>query len=161
MKQRLAMAVFTATLCLSATGQAKEIPFGEDFGGWKFTQEEDHGFVNCRAHYDNSGSGHFIMAMRTNGDGYVSINTPKGLSGTYPDGKLIFGSGEMDVEAKVYGPRLLFTHMTEQDLSDLMGDEGRFTWVIPSRNLSGKVDVGGDIVGEALARVSVCVEENK
>lgn len=78
------MTVFAATLCLSMTSQAKEKPFGEDFGGWKFTQEEEKsGLVNCRAHYDESGSGHFIIATRTNDVGYVSIDTPKGMNGSY------------------------------------------------------------------------------
>jgi hypothetical protein len=159
MKQRLALAVFAATLCLSATSHAEGVPFGEGFGGWTFDQEDEKGgLVNCRAHYDGSGSGHFIIAMRTNDVGYVSISTPKGLKGQDTEARLIYGSDDVGVDAKVYGPRLVFSPMNDMFLSTLMA-EGNFGWEAFGR--SGVVDVGSDMVGEALARLAMCVEENK
>lgn len=161
MKQGLAIAVFAAISCLSITSQAKETSFGKAFGGWTFTQEkENDGLVNCRAHYDGSGSGHFIIATRTNDVGYVSIDTPKRLTGTYSDGLLTSGFNQRGVQATVFGKRLVFGTMSESELSDLMG-EGYFKWEIPSRKLSGEVDVGTEMIGEVLARLSMCVAENK
>lgn len=158
MKQRLAFAVFAATLCLSGTSQANKL-FAE-VGAWQVSQDkEQDGLTACRAHYDApSGSGHFIMAVRTNDVGYVSIDTPKGLTGEDTDALLSFGSSHMSVTATVYGKRLVFGEMGIDDINNLMS-EGNFKWEAFDR--SGTVDVGSDMVGEAVAGLERCVEESK
>lgn len=155
----------TAALALALTigggvaAAAKQEPFGANIGGWWFTSEyEKPGMVNCRAHLRFK-SGHLaIMAMRTNDEAYVSVNAGK-VKGSYPNSWLQLANDAIPVLAKVYGDRLVFAPLTEEQLR-MIADQGGYTWT-----LADKADTTATVTlpesGLAVERLIECVRSNQ
>jgi hypothetical protein len=138
-------------------GAAQE-PFGPNIGGWTFTQDaEPDGLVNCRGHLKQGKVLH-IMAMRTNGEAYVSLNAGR-VKGTYPDSWLQLANDALPVLAKTYGDRLVFAPLSEEQLV-MIGEQGGYTWQVADKaDSTGSVNLG-PLAIDAANRIIECVGAN-
>lgn len=137
---------------------AEEMPFGNGFAGWTFTQaDEANGVVNCRAHRKADGQ-HYIIAYRTNQDnaGYFSMSAKGIKKGKYPSQMTFSGEVIIDVTAQSDGNRV-WAPLGDPDLEKVAAD-GAFVFHVGQL---GAIDVDlGTRAGDAYKRVLECVQES-
>jgi hypothetical protein len=137
---------------------AVQDPFGPNIGGWWFTQEaEANGLTNCRGHL-KQGKLLYIMAMRTNGEAYVSVTAGR-VKGTYPESWLQLANDALPVLAKTFGDRLVFAPLTGEQLY-MIAEQGGYTWQITDKaDTTGTVNLGAQAI-DAADRIIECISAN-
>lgn len=140
----------------TSTALAEEEPWGGNVSGWRFTQADEAGGINCRAI-----QGQYLIARRNSGRTYVSVPAPAGLpKGWYREGRasIVIGSTSEPVDAEVSGRLVL--HIDEGLYPALIRARG-YQWRVsgPQGIVTGSVSFSGD-VAKAIGELRACVKAN-
>lgn len=141
--------------------QGKERPFAPGFDGWTFTvAQEQPRIANCRAVRKN-GNNMVIMALRSNWQGYFSVNAD-GRKGKWP-GTIVNIPGkppgvmEWRTTGEANGARMWFA--VEKGALDEMANAGAFEWSLPDSEDHATVRLGRRSA-DAWGVVNKCVLAN-
>lgn len=145
-------------LALPALAGNPIVTFKPGPGGWSFSAEfEPNGVVNCRAIL-KAGGREDILAMRTNGDSYVSVKG-EGRNGTFPD-TILQPIREPETglywmtKAGANGARMWFT--IEPNAIALMMSQGGYRYYLGGTEIQENVGLGPH-AATAWQRVQACV----
>ncbi len=152
--------VFAAALLgfATASAYAGREPYGQDFQGWTFTQEEAPNGVLCRAEYKKM----FVISRHTNGTGGVSMPAGKVKTGDYPDASFEVNRQTKAVRGKADKGRFWLSGIDDTLVNHLVSTKS-YTWRVRMPNgqlLDGRVTFDGSVAA-AVKRLRECTTSNR
>lgn len=142
---------------LAVPAASQQEPYGEDFWGWKFTQESlANNTVVCRATRTEANGTKVVMTQASSGNHYIGITKPANVNGTYPKAQMNLRNGPITIGAFTKDNWLYFGPIDDWSM-DLIVSEAGFVWKVG--NASDEKDLMGT-ASVALNRLIECVQAN-
>lgn len=151
-----------ATLLILAgalPARAAQEPFGEQWWGWRFTQEFANGQLICRGIASSPSPQGFLIQRLGNGKFYLSLVVSDVPTGNYEEGFLGSGNFSTKVNIRSDGKRI-YIPADDHDMAQI-GKTGQFTWGVgPVRGRTIRGTATGLAWNDVAKRLRECTRAN-
>lgn len=143
---------------LTYAASAQQEPFGENIGGWTFTQGPGPNRVTCRAFSPGPGTGN-IIGRTGNGGFYVSVSSQGIPKGKYEGSDIAIAGQHEPVNSHSDGSRYV-TPVDDDQIGRMIKARGYAWRAMVGRQAYSGVVMFDNMIGPAVTRLRECTKAN-